>query len=84
MRDACAAGAKLCPFPNEFAVSMPDTLASLPVDWDALDALKFADEEALLESLIKQGVLPGPVRDGAVRRAANWSSSPARRDGAKG
>ena len=47
---------------------MPDTLASLPVDWDALDALKFADEEALLEGLIKQGVLPGPIREGAVRR----------------
>lgn len=47
---------------------MPDTLASLPVDWDALDALKFADEEALLEGLLKQGVLPGPIREGAVRR----------------
>ncbi|MFN7181030.1 bifunctional proline dehydrogenase/L-glutamate gamma-semialdehyde dehydrogenase PutA [Hyphomonas sp.] len=47
---------------------MPDTLALLPVDWDALDALKFADEEALLEGLLKQGVLPGPIREGAVRR----------------
>ena len=47
---------------------MPDTLASLPVDWDALDALKFADEEALLEGLIRQGVLPGAIRDAAVRR----------------
>jgi RHH-type transcriptional regulator, proline utilization regulon repressor / proline dehydrogenase / delta 1-pyrroline-5-carboxylate dehydrogenase len=47
---------------------MPDTLASVPVDWDALDALKFADEEALLEALLKTGILPGPVRDAAVRR----------------
>ncbi len=47
---------------------MPDTLASLPVDWDALDALKFADEEALLEALIRQGVLPGSIREAAVRR----------------
>ena len=55
-------------FPVSSPVTMPDTLASLPVDWDALDALKFADEEALLEGLIKQGVLPGPIREGAVRR----------------
>ena len=47
---------------------MSDTLALLPVDWDALDALKFADEEALLERLIRQGVLSVPIREAAVRR----------------
>ncbi|MFN7054380.1 bifunctional proline dehydrogenase/L-glutamate gamma-semialdehyde dehydrogenase PutA [Hyphomonas sp.] len=47
---------------------MPDTAPPRPLDWDALDALKFADEEALLEALLKEGVVPPPVREGAVRR----------------
>ena len=47
---------------------MPDTLPHTALDWDALDALKFADEEALLEGLLKEGVLPQPIREGAVRQ----------------
>ncbi len=47
---------------------MPDTATHTALDWDALDALKFADEEALLEGLLKEGVLPQPIREGAVRR----------------
>ena len=47
---------------------MPETLAKTTHDWDALDALKFADEEALLEGLLKEGVLPPALREGAVRR----------------
>ena len=47
---------------------MPDATKSTALDWDALDALKFADEEALLENLLKEGILPPPIREGAVRR----------------
>ncbi|ABI77447.1 proline dehydrogenase/delta-1-pyrroline-5-carboxylate dehydrogenase [Hyphomonas neptunium ATCC 15444] len=47
---------------------MPDTATQTALDWDALDALKFTDEEALLESLLKEGILPPSIREGAVRR----------------
>ncbi|MFN3315023.1 MAG: hypothetical protein ACK46Q_16400, partial [Hyphomonas sp.] len=47
---------------------MPDTHPPHRLDWDALDTLKFADEEALLEALLKEGALPDGVREGAVRR----------------
>ena len=35
--------------------------------WDALDAQKFADEEALIERLLKSGAVSPAVREGALR-----------------
>ncbi len=46
---------------------MPDSLTAA-ASWDVLDAGKFADEEALLEDLLKGGAIPMSVREGAVRR----------------
>ncbi|MEZ5967684.1 MAG: bifunctional proline dehydrogenase/L-glutamate gamma-semialdehyde dehydrogenase PutA [Hyphomonas sp.] len=48
---------------------MPDTQISPALDWDSLDASKFADEEALLEALLKQAPLSDDLRQSARRRA---------------
>jgi RHH-type proline utilization regulon transcriptional repressor/proline dehydrogenase/delta 1-pyrroline-5-carboxylate dehydrogenase len=47
---------------------MADTLDTTPMDWDALDADKFADEEAYLEALLKaRAPLNSGERQAAVR-----------------
>jgi RHH-type transcriptional regulator, proline utilization regulon repressor / proline dehydrogenase / delta 1-pyrroline-5-carboxylate dehydrogenase len=47
---------------------MADTVTSPQIDWDDLDAMKFADEEALVEALLKQAPLSVVQRHAAVRR----------------
>ncbi|MEZ5955448.1 MAG: bifunctional proline dehydrogenase/L-glutamate gamma-semialdehyde dehydrogenase PutA [Hyphomonas sp.] len=48
---------------------MPDTHLPPALDWDSLDDSKFADEEALLETLLKQAPLSDDLRQAARRRA---------------
>ena len=48
---------------------MPDTLASTGLSWDSLDAGKFADEEALLEALLKEAPISDSLRQAARRRS---------------
>ena len=48
---------------------MADTLALDKIDWHSLDRIKFADEEALLEDLLKQGPLSDDLRQATMRRA---------------
>ena len=48
---------------------MPDTLAPTRLDWDSLDAGKFADEEALLEALLKEAPVSDELRQAARRRS---------------
>lgn len=48
---------------------MADTLALEKIDWHALDQIKFADEEALLEDLLKQTPLSDDLRQATMRRA---------------
>lgn len=39
-----------------------------PYEWDRLDAVKFADEEALLEALLAEAILPAALRDASIRQ----------------
>ncbi|MAN65297.1 bifunctional proline dehydrogenase/L-glutamate gamma-semialdehyde dehydrogenase PutA [uncultured Hyphomonas sp.] len=48
---------------------MADTLALDKIDWHSLDRIKFADEEALLEDLLKQVPLSDDLRQATMRRA---------------
>ena len=48
---------------------MADTLALDKIDWHSLDRIKFADEEALLEDLLKQAPLSDDLRQATMRRA---------------
>ncbi len=47
---------------------MPDSHAPHTIDWDALDALKFADEETLIGRLLAQTAIGEGLRESAVRR----------------
>ncbi len=48
---------------------MPEYAADLATDWDGLDALKFTDEEAYLEGLLKAAPMDLAMRAMAVRKA---------------
>ncbi|MEQ3649277.1 bifunctional proline dehydrogenase/L-glutamate gamma-semialdehyde dehydrogenase PutA [Hyphomonas sp.] len=48
---------------------MADTLALDKIDWHSLDRIKFTDEEALLEDLLKQAPLSDDLRQATMRRA---------------
>ena len=47
---------------------MADTLTRATSDWDTLDAFKFIDEEAYLETLLEDAPLKETLRMAAVRR----------------
>ena len=47
---------------------MPDTLTPMAKSWDALDKMKFADEEALVAEILKSLPLDERARTAAVRR----------------
>jgi len=47
---------------------MPDTLTPMAKSWDALDKIKFADEEALVAEILKSLPLDERARTAAVRR----------------
>ena len=48
---------------------MPDSLTPASLDWDSLDTGKFADEEALLETLLTAGPVSDALRQAARRRS---------------
>ncbi|KCZ48415.1 bifunctional proline dehydrogenase/L-glutamate gamma-semialdehyde dehydrogenase PutA [Hyphomonas pacifica] len=63
---------------------MADTLALEKIDWNSLDDIKFADEEALLEDLLKQSPLSDDLRQATMRRALDLVEKARQQDKNKG
>lgn len=63
---------------------MADTLVQEQIDWNSLDAIKFADEEALLEDLLKQVPLSDELRQATMRRALDLVETARKRGRSKG
>ncbi|KCZ55702.1 pyrroline-5-carboxylate dehydrogenase [Hyphomonas beringensis] len=63
---------------------MADTLALEKIDWNSLDDIKFADEEALLEDLLKQSPLSDDLRQATMRRALELVEKARQQDKNKG
>ncbi|MAN47373.1 MAG: bifunctional proline dehydrogenase/L-glutamate gamma-semialdehyde dehydrogenase PutA [Alphaproteobacteria bacterium] len=63
---------------------MADTLALQKIDWHSLDDIKFADEEALLEDLLKQSPLSDDLRQATMRRALELVEKARKQDKNKG
>ena len=63
---------------------MADTLTTATIDWDALDTIKFEDEEALLERLLKEAPVSDTLRQAAMRRALDLVETARTRGRSKG